>query len=922
MKKGLLSILALAVTIVGCQNYDDQFDALNTQITALKSQIDGLAAVQSAVTALQGQLASLSSAALTSADLDAALSSGLADIISDVEAVQAAVADVASAADVTAVSDALTDAQTDLDELLAQSSVFTGDVNVTSESTLDAFLAMGSSLNIVNGNVTITPTAGMDQARVQELVDNIITVIKDFTYTAPSSDYAQTTFTALTGVQTLTLKQGGGYDARNLTSAAKIVLDNTYKSTVTLVHLGALTTVTTIQDEDGPAGTVNLNKVEEFHLTSLARYPGNNLNITTKEGSILDISSLTDQDADGDAVGAGYSLTIDGPASISLSTITDGTISLTNVATASISGFIGNSDINAGVVNLTIDGAVDLDISGAADLETASITGALDSDSTLATADTAGPNVVFASQDLVTATVAGVVNNVTASAQSNLETLTVSADMKGATLDVSGNGDLVTLTVTGAKIGDVIVHDNDDLETVTLDHTTALKTGIKGVTAKITDNANLTNVRYSADKVDTLNVSDNAQLETIDFTGLATVGTATSVTVDVKDNKLTSTLAKDAFDAASATTDSGSYTSSSGMATLKTYLTAANAVATRDIEVYFDVLEQVQTQASATANYADISHTDATTGTGRNAVLVVTTTPASGVTIRETVTTVFPAVKNALDAGVQNLDVTSGSEETIAVTAGGLTTNYAANASGRSTIAQLVSYINADTSFGSNFDVTAAQDAYKQSVQQINYFDSDGSTAATVNTAGNLYFTFGTISGTIAVAAADTADDIASAIAGQISGGTPNLYNADGDTVSGEILISRTVSVAGYPSDRSPAAGSIPTLSFTIDAAQTSTTAVLSNNASNTAGASSDYFLNVIKNDLTGLRITVKNNSTSAAGSMSVGVSNGGTAIGTASAALASGTNMVKNTSLVAAFADISTATPASTSSTSRLGWL
>ena len=266
MKKGLLSILALAVTIIGCQNYDDQFDALNTQITALKSQVDGLAAVQSAVTALQGQLASLSSAALTSADLDAALSSGLADIISDVEAVQAAVADVASAADVTAVSDALTDAQTDLDELLAQSSVFTGDVNVTSESTLDAFLAMGSSLNIVNGNVTITPTAGMDQARVQELVDNIITVIKDFTYTAPSSDYAQTTFTALTGVQSLTLKQGGGYDVRNLTSAANIYLNNAFKSTVTLIHLGALTTVTTLQDDDGTAGTVSFNKVEEFPL--------------------------------------------------------------------------------------------------------------------------------------------------------------------------------------------------------------------------------------------------------------------------------------------------------------------------------------------------------------------------------------------------------------------------------------------------------------------------------------------------------------------------------------------------------------------------------------------------------------------------------------------------------------------------------
>ena len=41
MKKGLLSLLALALTVVGCQNYDDQFDELTSQITSLQST-DGL----------------------------------------------------------------------------------------------------------------------------------------------------------------------------------------------------------------------------------------------------------------------------------------------------------------------------------------------------------------------------------------------------------------------------------------------------------------------------------------------------------------------------------------------------------------------------------------------------------------------------------------------------------------------------------------------------------------------------------------------------------------------------------------------------------------------------------------------------------------------------------------------------------------
>ena len=40
MKKSLLGLLALALAVVGCQNYDDQFDDLNKfKIAALSSSV-------------------------------------------------------------------------------------------------------------------------------------------------------------------------------------------------------------------------------------------------------------------------------------------------------------------------------------------------------------------------------------------------------------------------------------------------------------------------------------------------------------------------------------------------------------------------------------------------------------------------------------------------------------------------------------------------------------------------------------------------------------------------------------------------------------------------------------------------------------------------------------------------------------------
>ena len=61
MKKGLLTVLLASPVLVGCQNYDDQFDDLNAQISALKSQVDGLSSLSGQVSSLSGTISGLQS---------------------------------------------------------------------------------------------------------------------------------------------------------------------------------------------------------------------------------------------------------------------------------------------------------------------------------------------------------------------------------------------------------------------------------------------------------------------------------------------------------------------------------------------------------------------------------------------------------------------------------------------------------------------------------------------------------------------------------------------------------------------------------------------------------------------------------------------------------------------------------------------
>ena len=86
---------------MSCQNYDDQFDDLNSQITALASQVAGLSKVQSDLTALQGTVSSLSGSIAST--VDSALASGLAGINETVATLESQIDGIASSEEVAAI---------------------------------------------------------------------------------------------------------------------------------------------------------------------------------------------------------------------------------------------------------------------------------------------------------------------------------------------------------------------------------------------------------------------------------------------------------------------------------------------------------------------------------------------------------------------------------------------------------------------------------------------------------------------------------------------------------------------------------------------------------------------------------------------------------------------------------------------------
>jgi hypothetical protein len=571
-------------------------------------------------------------------------------------------------------------------------------------------------------------------------------------------------------------------------------------------------------------------------------------------------------------------------------------------------------------------------------------------------------------------------------------------------LYVVDNDNMTSVTVTGAKLGNVQVSDHADLAALTLDHTTSLREASttasadeKSVTIQVTTNPSLASLTAGMDDVSGLLVYTNAALATVDFTGLADDGSATTSYAHIFNNNLTFDLVKDGYDTGTSytLTDTGSTTGGGGIATLKTWIQHVDGAVntTNGLYVFVDAVTKYEVQSTLNGAYTDTAvptapsvTTQATAFTNRTSIYAVAaleaaetaTTYTNGAdAISETQTVVIPVTNNVLYAAKTDL----ASNEGFAINLNGLSKTFRQgqtyNGSTVTTVADLVAYVNGDTSWGSDITVTATNTGFMRSNQTVNFTRAVTGNPGQVSVTGSnskLWFKLGStsISGTITLTNSEVAADIAQGLATTISSmkNTAQAYTYGAAYIAGgTIAITKRVSVAGYPDDITSGVSSLPAISFVIDAAQTSTTLGLgtgntgaaptttSNLASlNQAGWSSGIFLNVTKNDVPGVTVKLVNSNngvaelatdvisaanvyaTNTSGTM--GATGRTTSIttenrvlqriitdaGYTTQMLVSGTHFLgPNSTHAAVFADVSTATTSTTQAaavTNRSGWL
>jgi hypothetical protein len=557
MKKGLLTVLAASLVFVGCQNYDDQFDDLNAQISALKSQVDGLSSLSGQVASISGTIAGLqsgiaaaqaSAAAANSAasaiDLSG-LSSSLTTLQAEVDAIEASIASTATAAEVTALQTSLAAVQADLDDLLVSNNVYSTAITINSAASMASALALGNKVALMNAAVDITDDATIADADIQTFVDRIKTMNANFRYDSGSTTGSTPTFDEMVSATTIDIEAAGPISMKKLASATTVTLPTTYSTKITSLDMSALASVTSFStgtDGSETANNLTLASATNIDLGALTMYnvasAADALTISMKKGGTLDIGSLEGKERT-TGLEEPLSLTISGPASLNMSKIDDGTLTVSDVASVTVSGFYGTIDVNSGVETLTTTDAVLMTLDGAVDVVTATLDFAYDWDPSLTTAQAAvaddlshtgyltdiGATGTWVGTDLKTLTVTGELLDLFLD-ETNLETLSINATMHDLTL--SGTTDLTSLTVaSGSKIGNIKVTGSNNLVVADFDHTTNLDVKASGTTAstavnkavsfEVYDNTALTTLHSTGDDVSTFTVAGNDALTAVDL---------------------------------------------------------------------------------------------------------------------------------------------------------------------------------------------------------------------------------------------------------------------------------------------------------------------------------------------------------------------------------------------------------------------
>ena len=308
MKKGLLSLLVAALTLVGCQNYDDQFDELNTKIADLAKSVSELDGIRTSIATLGTDIATLKSTSASSADL--------AKVLTDMAALTTAMDAIKLATDygseeVDDLEAEIDEIKAALDELLEQAAVIQQDIVITSAAQLEyveSLMGLDAAADntyvkgetreyIVSGNITVDATfveAAAMGARLNAVLARISSVIipdggsgvtldsgtsatKGVALTMSSMAFVQgslsleganaidvTTLAALTS--TLTLKQGGDLVFTGLNQVGDVVVATT--DSITTLDFsnvassnGEITTAPGVLTAPALSGVVNIGAV-------------------------------------------------------------------------------------------------------------------------------------------------------------------------------------------------------------------------------------------------------------------------------------------------------------------------------------------------------------------------------------------------------------------------------------------------------------------------------------------------------------------------------------------------------------------------------------------------------------------------------------------------------------------------------------
>lgn len=160
MKKGLLSLLVVALTVVGCQDYDDQFDSLNKEILALKTDLTTIKGLTASVAAISAEIKALEGKMVTDADITG--------VLAKVAEVKTAIAAIPPPADLSGITTEVSGLNTEIDDILtkltklasATGGTYTGNINITNDVQLTAAkdiidISADGVLMTITGNINI-----------------------------------------------------------------------------------------------------------------------------------------------------------------------------------------------------------------------------------------------------------------------------------------------------------------------------------------------------------------------------------------------------------------------------------------------------------------------------------------------------------------------------------------------------------------------------------------------------------------------------------------------------------------------------------------------------------------------------------------------------------------------------------------------